>query len=84
MWLPDDDLLITGDLLVAPIPFAFDSPMQDWLATLERVKAVGAGALVPGHGSEMRNNDYLEQVQALLETTLSEVGDAHDRDHRSG
>ena len=77
--LPDDDLLITGDLLVAPIPFAFDSPMQDWVKTLERVRDIGAGTIVPGHGAVMHDNDYLEQVLALLETTLHKVRDAHER-----
>ena len=77
--LPDDDLLITGDLLVAPVPFAFDSPMRDWVETLERVKAIGAGTVVPGHGAVQADDNYIDQVLALLTATLAAVRDAHDR-----
>lgn len=77
VWLPDDDLLITGDLLVAPIPFAFDSPMLDWVTTLERIRDLDATTIVPGHGAVQHDSDYLEQVHALLQATLDEVRDAH-------
>ncbi len=77
--LPDDDLLITGDILVAPVPFAFDSPMTDWIATLEKLVAIDAGTIVPGHGAVNRDNTYAAQVLELLRTTLDEVKAAHDR-----
>lgn len=77
--LPDDDLLITGDILVAPIPFAFDSPMTDWIATLEKLIAIDAGTIVPGHGAVKPDHAYAAQVLELLRTTLDEVKAAHDR-----
>ncbi|MDJ0657200.1 MAG: MBL fold metallo-hydrolase [Xanthomonadales bacterium] len=73
VWLPDDGVLITGDLLVAPIPYAFDSPMADWIETLERLAATGARTLVPGHGAVQRDNQYLERVMSLLRATVTGV-----------
>jgi glyoxylase-like metal-dependent hydrolase (beta-lactamase superfamily II) len=45
--LPDDDILITGDLVVWPIPFAFDSPITHWIDTLEKLKEFEAGTIIP-------------------------------------
>ena len=42
VWLPRERMLITGDLLVAPIPFAFDSPVSDWIVTLEQLAKAGS------------------------------------------
>jgi cyclase len=78
VWLPGDGVLITGDLLVAPIPFAFDSPMTDWSDTLQRLDDMDARILVPGHGAAQYDGHYLESVRALLEATAQRVRSARD------
>lgn len=77
-WLPDEKLLITGDLLVAPIPFAFDSPMSDWGATLRRLGDFDAVMIVPGHGAPRYDERYLASVQRLVEVTTSRVQAARE------
>jgi glyoxylase-like metal-dependent hydrolase (beta-lactamase superfamily II) len=77
VWLPDDGVLITGDVLVAPVPDAFDSPMVDWIATLDRIAAVGARTIIPGHGGVQHDTAYLDMVRALLERTIAAVREAH-------
>lgn len=77
-WLPDDKLLITGDLLVAPIPYAFDSPMSEWVATLGKVLEFEAETIVPGHGAIQHDGSYVEQVRGLLRDTLAAVSRAHE------
>lgn len=78
VWLPDDKVLITGDLVVAPIPFAFDSPMLDWIDTLGRLLLYDAKIVIPGHGPVQQNKVQIEQILSLLTTTISEVRAAHD------
>ncbi len=78
VWLPEEKVLITGDLLVAPIPYAFDSPMVGWIDTLGRVADLGAETIVPGHGAVQRDTRYLNQVVALLRGTVSAVQEAKD------
>jgi len=77
VWLPEDDVLITGDVLVAPIPYAFDSPMIEWVGTLGRLRELGPGTIIPGHGAVQRGTRYLEQVESLLELTIAAVRDAN-------
>ncbi len=78
VWLPEDGVLITGDLLVSPIPFAFDSPLQDWSATLNKLSNFNTKLIVPGHGPVQKDQRYLNQLRSLLDLTLKRVVDAKD------
>lgn len=78
-WLPEDRLLITGDIVVSPVPFAFDSPMIEWIDTLERLETYDAETIVPGHGPALRDNRQLEALGALLSFTVDSVRDAKAR-----
>ena len=66
VWLPSERLLASGDLVVAPIPYGFGSFPEQWLATLDRLKAFDFELLVPGHGEVMRDRAHIEAVQAML------------------
>lgn len=78
VWLPGERILITGDLLVAPIPFAFDSPMVEWGATLRRLAEMQPRVLVPGHGTAQYDSYYLASVTALIEATTQRVKRARE------
>jgi glyoxylase-like metal-dependent hydrolase (beta-lactamase superfamily II) len=77
-WLPREKLVITGDILVAPVPFAFDSPMTDWVDTLDAIEALGAATIIPGHGPVQHDVSYLRSVRGLLAETLAGVRDARE------
>lgn len=78
VWLPDDRILVTGDLLVAPIPFAFESPMADWGGALRRLGDLNPEIIIPGHGLPQHDDHYLDAVRALIEDTTGRVREAHD------
>ena len=78
VWLPEDRVLVTGDLLVAPIPFAFDAPMPDWHATLRQLAAIDARIIVPGHGAAQYDDSYLASVTRLIAATTSGVRAAYE------
>lgn len=76
VWLPDDKVLVTGDILVAPVPFAFKAPMLKWMDTLTKVAGKGADIIVPGHGPVQHDLKYLNSVHNLLARTVEAVRDA--------
>jgi glyoxylase-like metal-dependent hydrolase (beta-lactamase superfamily II) len=78
VWLPRERVLISGDLLVAPIPFAFDSPIPDWIVTLQRLADFDADLIIPGHGAPQYDQRYLLQVKSLLEATTDAVRAARE------
>jgi glyoxylase-like metal-dependent hydrolase (beta-lactamase superfamily II) len=79
VWLPEDRVLVTGDMLVGPIPYAFDSPMGEWVETLTRIRDLDARLIIPGHGEVQRDAKYLDQVIALLRATLDAVAEMQNR-----
>jgi glyoxylase-like metal-dependent hydrolase (beta-lactamase superfamily II) len=73
IYLPQSKTLITGDLLVYPIPYAFGSFMSEWIATLKHLASVDATAIVPGHGPVQSDKAYLRQVIAMLEAVSAQA-----------
>ena len=49
--VPDAGVVFTGDILfVEGTPIMWDGPVANWLAACERILALDARVLVPGHG----------------------------------
>lgn len=74
--LPREGIVATGDLLVHPIPFSFGSYLGEWIETLDRVKALGATVVMPGHGELQRDTRYLSAVQELLGAVRTQMREA--------
>ena len=73
VWLPEEQIVATGDIVVAPIPYAFDAPMGDWMKTLKAVKDLDANLIIPGHGDPQSNADHIDKLSALIAATLKKV-----------
>ena len=78
-FLPKEKILITGDLLVHPVPYSFGSFLSEWIATLKQMAAMQPAIIIPGHGAAQHDQTYLTQVIGLLETTVKQVKDAAQR-----
>ncbi|MDP3688428.1 MAG: MBL fold metallo-hydrolase, partial [Sulfurimicrobium sp.] len=58
VYLPDDKVLVGGDILVnRTIPVMRDALVKNWVGTLEQVLAFDAKTIVPGHGPLMKLED---------------------------
>ncbi|HJQ38790.1 MAG TPA: MBL fold metallo-hydrolase [Thermoanaerobaculia bacterium] len=73
VWLPNEKIVATGDLVVWPTPYGFGSYYKDWDATLEKLAQLGATTLVLGHGEIQRDFTYVRTLQALLRDMVSRV-----------
>ncbi|HKG67114.1 MAG TPA: MBL fold metallo-hydrolase [Solirubrobacteraceae bacterium] len=50
-WVPDARIAIAADILfVGVTPIMWAGPLENWVAALERLLALGAERFVPGHG----------------------------------
>ncbi|HYM24078.1 MAG TPA: MBL fold metallo-hydrolase [Vicinamibacterales bacterium] len=80
VYLPKEQVLVAGDILVHPIPFAVGgSYPQDWMATLQKLAALDVDAIVPGHGGIERDRSYLHRNIALFQHVIADVKDAKAR-----
>jgi len=73
VWLPQDSILITGDILVHPIPYCFGSFYEEWVAVLDTMLALRPKIILPGHGEPMFDTTYLRNVRDAL-VSLVEQG----------
>lgn len=58
VYLPDDKVLIGGDILVnTTIPNMRDANIRNWIAALAKAQDFDAASIVPGHGPLMTRSD---------------------------
>ena len=71
VWLPDDRVLFSGDLVeYDATPYTGDAYLQDWPATLDAIAALKPEKLVPGRGAALGNP---AEVKAGLDGTRAFV-----------
>ena len=72
--LPAERILITGDLVVHPIPLVGSTSLPSQFAgTLEKLIALKPAVIVPGHGPVMRDDTYARRELRLLTALVSQV-----------
>jgi cyclase len=76
LYLPKEKILITGDLLVNPIAFALSVYPTGWLRTLERLDALDASVIVPGHGEPLRDETLLHATMSVFRELLKQGKEA--------
>ncbi len=77
--VPRERIFAVGDLLVSPVPFAFNSHPAEWRSVLDSIAGRAPAVLIPGHGPVMRDAKYLRQVQAMLAEVEDQVRISRDR-----
>ncbi|MEJ6001983.1 MBL fold metallo-hydrolase [Paucibacter soli] len=76
VWLPQDKVLFSGDLVeFDATPYAGDAYFQDWPQTLDRIAALRPEKLVPGRGAALQNP---AQVAAGLAGTRAFVSELYE------
>lgn len=72
--LPKERIIATGDLLAGQSPgYLGDAFLPDWIDTLEKLKAVDFGTVLPGHGDAFTGKERIEYWQAYLRDFWSQV-----------
>ena len=72
-YLPKEQILVTGDVLVAPVPYFFAGYPADLARTLHRLLELDVKAVVPGHGDVMHDKTYMRAVLEMVETIVGQV-----------
>lgn len=68
MWLPQEKIIATGDIVVLPSPYAFNAPPRSWVQTLRNINELGYAILVPGHGAIQRDTTYVDLIIESVES----------------
>ena len=89
VYLPAAGVVFTGDILfVGGHPIVWAGPVENWIAALDRILALGPAVVVPGHGpvTDMRavtaERDYLawlaQEARLRFEAGLSPIEAARE------
>lgn len=90
VWLPEERIAATGDLLVAPVPLVGgdQSYVEEWLETLGRLRALGAAIYLPGHGAVQRGDAqlvlYRDFLGSVIEQTRAAMAKGLSADEAAG
>jgi cyclase len=67
IWLPDDQVLLAGDVLVNQVAPSFrDARLPEWIKTLEEVQSLPIKTIVPGHGPLMSKAEAAAMHRRML------------------
>ena len=66
VFLPQEKLLFTGDLLLPGLSYMGDAFAQDWPNALEALRALDFDTVLPGHGAPMQGKEKIDHFQAYL------------------
>jgi len=75
VYLPKERIVITGDLVISPVPYV-GSPQShpgEWGATLEKLLALRPSIIVPGHGPVLRDDSYVRLMVRLFTSIKRQV-----------
>ena len=73
VYLPDDRVVCTGDMVVHPFPYGYSPKPLEWPETLGRLEALSFETLIPGHGVPLAGKTYLGELRALLAAVRGQV-----------
>jgi len=73
VYLPQERVLITGDLLPAALPYMGDGYVPDWIETLAKLKELEFDVVLPGHGTPFREKERIDNLQAYLADFWAQV-----------
>ncbi|MGD8329838.1 MAG: MBL fold metallo-hydrolase [Acidobacteriota bacterium] len=71
--LPEERLLIAGDIVTYPIPLGFARLQTEWLKSLRRLVELDFDDIVPGHGLVLVDKAYVRRIIEMVEFELEAV-----------
>jgi glyoxylase-like metal-dependent hydrolase (beta-lactamase superfamily II) len=72
-YFPRERIVATGDLMESVISYMGDAYPQDWVATLDRLKALDFDTVLPGHGVPFKGKERISAFQDYLRDLIAQV-----------
>jgi len=73
VFLPNEKVVMTGDMLTSALSNMSDSFPEDWVGTLDALKKLDFDTVLPGHGDAFTDKAKIDYFQAYLRDVWSEV-----------
>jgi cyclase len=73
VYLPKERIVCTGDLMESVPSYMGDSFPEDWIATLDKLKAIDFDTVMPGHGVVFKGKTKIDAFQKYLRDAITQV-----------
>jgi glyoxylase-like metal-dependent hydrolase (beta-lactamase superfamily II) len=77
VYLPQDKILVTGDLLHNWTPYMNDSYPWEWIGTLDRLLKLDFDTVIPGHGDVLHGQAQFAVWKQYLRDLMGETMEAY-------
>lgn len=71
--MPRERIVLTGDLMESVLSYMGDSYPEEWIATLDRLKALDFDTVLPGHGVPFKGKERITAFQAYLRDLIDQT-----------
>jgi cyclase len=78
VYLPKERVLCSGDLLVNGVANLVDGYVDEWPATIEKLKALDFDDVIPGHGEPFKGKERIGYFQSYLTDFWQQATRLHD------
>jgi glyoxylase-like metal-dependent hydrolase (beta-lactamase superfamily II) len=75
VFLPKERIVCTGDLMESVISYMGDAYPEEWIATLDRLKALDFDTVMPGHGVVFKGKSKIDAFQRYLRDVVKQTND---------
>jgi cyclase len=81
VWLPQERVLASGDLVVWPVPLvgSEQSQVADWVRSLDALLALKPALIVPGHGPVLKDDAQVRLMRGVFDAVVTQVTAARGR-----
>ncbi len=66
VYLPKEGVLVAGDLVDNPLPFAYGCNVKGWIGALDSLLALKPRMVVPGHGEALHDDTQIRVLRSVL------------------
>ena len=73
IYLPEEKIVFTGDMVLGGISYMGDGYVSEWADTLQAFKQLDFDLVLPGHGPGFRDRERINNVQAYYTDLTEEV-----------
>ncbi|HEY6341734.1 MAG TPA: MBL fold metallo-hydrolase [Bryobacteraceae bacterium] len=75
VFLPNEKIVCTGDLMESQLAYMGDAYFDEWVATLEALKKLDFNLVLPGHGTPFKDKAHITAFQSYLTDITRQVTD---------
>jgi cyclase len=73
LYMPTERIVCTGDLMESVVSYMGDSYPEEWIATLDKLRALDFDTVMPGHGVVFKGKAKIETFQRYLRDVITQV-----------